>query len=299
MPEEQQCPNCQQPIENGAIYCGNCGFKLDTSATAQQVNSNSISSNQAQEAAIPAYDIPTTHHRQHWAAMALAFGVIAIGGGALVPLLGIVFGITGVVMSTSSYRKTHGWLKPVSLIVPVLALLLSIGFWVNNSANNAKQTASNSAGTSNGISSMSVTTPCYTLTFKTEFNVNNASGSCTINAYNESNFVDSSNIYKVLASQTNQITTANFDSTAKQAIESDVSKNLPGFNITNQSSNIFSGSPAYYIQAYNSSTNVAVIEETILHNDPSARDNFFTIVHAVNDSAVNLDELESTWHWNN
>ena len=54
MPEEQQCPNCQQPIENGAIYCGNCGFKLDTSATTQQVNSNSVDSNGAQESAIPA-----------------------------------------------------------------------------------------------------------------------------------------------------------------------------------------------------------------------------------------------------
>ncbi len=288
MPEEKLCPNCNQPTEDGAKYCGNCGYKLEN---------DTLGSIQPETTSMPPYAIPKTHHKQHWAAMALAFGVLAIGGGLLIPILGVAFAMTGIVLATSSYRITHGWLKPISVLVSVAALIISIGIWVNVAVHNAKLTTSNSeAGTSGGVATVSVTTPCYTLSFNTELNVNNSNGSCTLNAYNGTDFQNSSDIFKILASQTNQVGITNFDSFSKQAIESDVSKNLAGFNIIKQANSIFGGSPAYYVTAYNSSTNVSVIEETVLH-EFSKKDNFFVLVHATNGRTVNLNDIEVSWQW--
>jgi hypothetical protein len=233
--------------------------------------------------------------------MALAFGIIGIGGGILSPFIGLAFGAVGIVLATSSYRLAHGWLRLAGLILPLLAVLISIGFWVSAvSHSNQLSKLSKQAGTSNGITTLSVTTPCYTMSFKSQLNVNNNSGSCTMNAYNGTTFQQSTNVFKVVANQTNTVNLNNFDSFSKSAIEADISKNLPGFNITNQSSDIFDGSPAYYIQAYNLSSNVAVIEETVLHlSDSSNKDNFFDIVHATNGQSVSLTSVEESWQWNN
>jgi hypothetical protein len=314
MPEERLCPNCNQPVETGVAFCGNCGFKMEPdstkpqSASIEQVYSQgpgedsttNLSTPAAAGANIPPYAIPH-HHKQHWAVMALAFGILGIGASALIPILGIGLGICGIVLISLSFRQSLGWLKPASLVVSILAVAVGIGFWVYAIDHNPSlHPQTNSVGTSNGVTSINVYTPCYSLTFATELNVNNSGGSCSMNAYNGTTFQNSSNVYKVVASQSSTINTGNFASDSKQAINQDLAKNLAAFKVFNQSSGQFDGSPAYYVQAYDSSANVAVIEEAILHDSSTSQnnDNVFVIVHATGGQNVNLQSLESTWQWN-
>lgn len=288
MTEEKLCPSCNQIVEDGAIYCGNCGYKLMPNV--QPVTPVTSSG-------LPSYAVPKTHHKQHWAAIALIFGLLGIGGGFIVPILGISFGVIGLIFATSSLKLTHGWLKSIGLVVPLVALLLSIGVLVNIYSHNAKLVSSSTqSGTSNGVATISVTTPCYSLIFNTELNVNN-SGSCSLNAYNSTTFQSSSDVYKIIASQIQGLSTSNFDNFVAQAIKSDISKHLSSFNITNKASSIFSGSPAYYVTAIDKSSGISFIEEAILHN--SKKDNLFVIVHALNGQTINLNNLETTWQWNN
>lgn len=310
MPEEILCPYCNQTIEDGAIYCGNCGYKLNLAtqpSTVQQIYDNDTGSSSSANlknplavganSDIPAYAIPSTHHKQHWAAMAIAFGIIGLAGGILIPIIGLAFGVTGIVLATSSYRITHGWLKLAGLIVCIIAILVSTGFWVNRDTQNLKATKSNQVGTSNGIATINVSTPCYTLSFNTILNVNNNSGSCSLNAYNGKTFQDSSDIYKIVAEDAD-VNKSNFYASAKKSINNDITQNLSGYSIVNQSSSIFDGSPAYYEEAYNSSSNASLIEEGIL-NSASTKDNYYLIIHAVNGPTVNIDQLERTWQWVN
>ncbi|HEY1645534.1 MAG TPA: zinc ribbon domain-containing protein [Candidatus Saccharimonadales bacterium] len=303
MSEEKLCRSCNEEIEDGAVYCGNCGVKLTRGSLAKQVYENGSATTTAialnpASPNIPAYATNHDHHKQHWAALALAFGILAVCGGLLIPILGVSFAVIGIVLSTSSLRITHGWLKSSGLIVPVIALLFSLGVYVNALNHSPKVQEANQAATSDGVATISVTTPCYTLTFGSELNVNNSSGSCSMNAYNGTALGNSSSIFKVVASQTTNVSITNFDSLAKQAIETDISKNLPGFSITSEQSNLFDGSPAYIIQAYNQSSNVAFSEEVILHSTSSGKDNYFDIVHATNGQSASLANLQKTWQWN-
>ncbi|MHB1865210.1 MAG: hypothetical protein ACYCPS_03555 [Candidatus Saccharimonadales bacterium] len=288
MPEELLCPKCNQTIENGAFFCGNCGFKLVPNLPNQTI---------ASESAIPRYAVPSTHHKQHWAAMSLAFGILGICGGLLIPILGVVLGLVGLVLITSSFKMTHGWLKLTGSVLPALALLFSIGIWVFVATHNTKQTINGNYQTANGVSTMSVTTPCYTLSFNTYLNVNNNSGSCALNAYNGPSLASSTDVYRVLASETSTVNLSNFDSLSKQSLLTNVTKNLPGFIVTDEASSIFSGNPAYFVQALNSSSGVAVIEESVFHQN-SSKDNFFLIVHALNSKSANLSDVETSWRWN-
>lgn len=311
MPEERLCPNCNEPVEVGAAFCGNCGYKLTTSPQPQAVTSSVYSNGPATDpkssypntfaaANMPAYAIPLNHHKQHWGAMALALGILGIGASVLIPILGIGLGISGIVLVTLSYQLTHKRLRYASIAVSVLAILVGIGFWVNAVAHDPRLNLNNQpAATTNGTAKISVQTPCYSLSFNTVLNVNNANGSCTLNAYNGTSLDDSSNVYKVMATAT-ALTSSSFTSFSKQAIESDFSKNLPNFVITKQASTTFAGSPAYYIQASDTSDNAAIIEETVLliDNVPSNGDNFFDIIHAINGTTVDLSAIEPGWQWN-
>ena len=118
-----------------------------------------------------------------------------------------------------------------------------------------------------------------------------------MNAYNGASFEDSSNIYKIVASKVNNVNQSNFDSLSKTAIAEDIANHLPGFNITTQNSDTFDGNPAYSVHAYDSASNIAMIEESILDSSSSSN-NFFVIIHAVNGQTTNLNNLEAGWQWN-
>jgi hypothetical protein len=336
MSEEYTCFNCDQPVEAGAQFCGNCGTavspnfvnpeelsqptpvvegQLETNIgqvydnipdpdASKQTGYNQPSMATGSPAGIgqiPSYAIAYPHPKQHWAAIALAVGIIGTVGGLLVPVIGVLLGLVGIILCTTSYRKTSKGLKIAALIFSITAMLVGLGVWVFLAAHDPKihpATTVSQAGTSNGASSLSVNTPCYSVTFTAQLNVNNSSGSCAMNAYNGNALTTSTDIYKVLSDETSGLTTDNFGAKAKTAVEADIAQNLPGFTITNEGSAFFAGSPAYLVQASQSGSGVSVIEEAVFHNSSGAQDNFFVLVHAENGQIADLNSFNNSWKWN-
>jgi uncharacterized Zn finger protein (UPF0148 family) len=345
MSDEYTCPNCDQSLDQGALFCGNCGQrvirvktddidlddivvpkragyaqdkklkqetplislknndqKMNASLPGNQplVNYIAAAATQASVKPLPAYAIAYPHPKQHHAAIALALGIIGIGAGLIVAILGIFLGIAGIILSTTSYKKSSKGLKISSLTVSVLALLVGIGVWVHAVSTDPGDHSQKvvEAPTANGISVFSVTTPCYSVGFSTELNVNNLKGSCAMNAYNGASVSSSTDIYKVLTNHVSGLNQSNFAALTKKAIESDISKNLPGFNIFSESATQFAGDRAYYVQATDSVQNVAIIEEGILSSSKSSPDNLFVIVHVTEGSSTSLSNLQNTWQWN-
>ena len=307
MENEQLCPSCEETIENGALYCGNCGQKLTKGRSfldnAYQNNQKTAPSPEvdtsvpapvALDTVIPSYAIPYGHHKQHYAALALAFGTLGVAASFILPVLGIVFAVIGLVLISLCFKITHGRLRLVAVVVPILALLIGLGFWVK-AYNDSKLVAP--AGTANGTAMLEVTTPCFSLTFQEILNVNNSSGSCSLNAYNSNTFANSSDVYKIVAEKATIITASNFVSITKPDIANDISKNLPNFIITSNGSTLFAGSQAYYEEAYDSSLDISIIEEAVYHPTTANIDNFFDIVHVLGGKSVNINEIKQSWQW--
>jgi hypothetical protein len=249
---------------------------------------------------LPNYAVAYPHPKQHRAAIALAIGIIGMAAGLVIAILGIALGIIGIILSTTAYKGSSKGLKISSLVVSILALLIGTGVWVNAIVHDPAlhaQKASN-AGTANGVSVLSVSTPCYNVGFANQLNVNNDKGSCAMNAYNGNTISTSTDIYKVLTNSVPGLSQSNFTSATKKAINSDVAKNLPGFKVVNQASTTFAGDAAYYVQAYDSNQNVSVIEEGVLNNSTSSKNNFFVLVHVNNGVTSTLSGIEKNWQWN-
>ena len=114
-----------------------------------------------------------------------------------------------------------------------------------------------------------------------------------MDAYNGTSFAASTDVYKIYGTQS-AVTSANFSSFAKQAIEKDIAQTLPSFTISKENSGVFAGSPAYFVTA-NNGEGVSVMEAVALHATSNG-DNFFVFVHAENASSVDLSPLEN-WKW--
>jgi hypothetical protein len=376
MSEEFLCPNCKQPIDNGAQFCGNCGKQLvflpesqnkgaamegirpvnrvapravftrvpdkqvtssysapvdrmfvgqtqqqlqprltrQQNAPQPQQNSNNFETvyqnTQLDTSAsvsattpttnLPSYAVAYPHPKQHRAAIALAIGIIGIGAGFLIAIAGIILGIIGIILSTTSYRGSSKGLKISSLVVSILALLIGTGVWVNAIMHDPAlhSQKSSQAGTANGASVLSVSTPCYNVGFAAQLNVNNDKGSCAMNAYNGNTLTTSTDIYKVLTNSVPGLDQSNFSDATKKALIGDIAKNLPGFKVINQSSTTFAGDVAYYAQAYDANQNVSVIEEGVFNNSSKSKNNYFVLVHVNNGLTSTLNGLEKNWQWN-
>ncbi|HEY4964269.1 MAG TPA: zinc ribbon domain-containing protein [Candidatus Saccharimonadales bacterium] len=309
--QRPQRPQTQPPVQQSVA-------QSDSQSTVAEVYQNTPVSNQptpvditpnnlasATTQASPATQLPNyavayPHPKQHRAAIALAIGIIGMAAGLVIAILGIVLGIAGIILSTTAYKGSSKGLKISSLVVSILAVLIGTGVWVNAIANDPALHAqkSSNAGTANGVSVLSVSTPCYNVGFANQLNVNNDKGSCAMNAYNGTTISTSTDIYKVLTNSVPGLNQSNFGPATKNAINSDVAKNLPGFKVVNQASTTFAGDVAYYVQAYDSNQNVSVIEEGVFNNSSSSKNNFFVLVHVNNGVTSTLSGLEKNWQWN-
>jgi hypothetical protein len=160
----------------------------------------------------------------------------------------------------------------------------------------AAQKAAAVNSSADAITEIGLMTPCYSLKFSVELNVDNAKGSCEMDAYNGSSLEGSSNVYKVLTSVSNTITSANFTTIAQKAIQTDVAENLPGFVISGQGTGTFAGSQAYFVNAADASSGVAVEEAAVLHSS-AAGPGLFVLVHITFGGSTNLSALERNWQW--
>jgi hypothetical protein len=322
------CPNCHEFIEPGAAFCGNCGYPVQPPAPAPpsappnvaqtgQVVQNeqpAIPANPPPTAAplpapsptpaaasVPSYAVatPAQHAGETPALLAVIFGIIGIAGSALlIPVLGLIFGIAGLCMGTVSRRRSRRPLAIVGLIIAALAIVAGLGslVWNLEHDKSASQNAQTGQSTEKSKVLSKLSTPCYSFNLIDAYNVSNNSGSCNTTIFNGQNFTDSTNIYKIVATKTDASDPGTFTTVAKQAIESDIQTNLPGFTITAQGPSSFAGSLAYTIYAADKSQDTVVVETGVLHQTSNG-DNVFDILHAINGTNINLQSLETQWQW--
>lgn len=284
------CPNCNEPIDAGSAFCGNCGQALSSAPTASQV-----------ESSMPSYAIPSaSQQRDHLrATMSLVLGLLGTAGAIFIPVAGLALGIIGIVLATMSRRSIRHALSRAGLIASIISTLVGLAAWAYVVSNNAKQirNTSNSIIATNTApihSAISLATPCYIINFASKLNVENPSGSCNMNAFNAGSFGQSTDAYKVYAI-TSSITVKSFTGLAKQAIETDIKQSLPGFTIIKETVGQFAASQAYFVTASNG-LGVSVIEAAALRQTNHG-ENFFVFVHAVNGTTVDLLDLQLGWQW--
>lgn len=294
MNDEKLCPRCKDSVEDGAIYCGNCGYKLNASKNRKMVGNLAL----ANGISVPAYAVPQTHHKQHWATMSLALSILAISFSYLVPILGLGLAIAALIMSTSSYRITHGWLRIIGIVASILAIMISIGFWVSAVIHNPK--LSSTASQASKVT-VSVITPCYKLTFLSLVNVNNPKGSCSLTADMGSKGDNSLDAINITASNVNNLNNKNFINYASNHLNNYLSNKRPSYLVTTSSGYYFANDPSYYVKAYSSYTNTSIILESVYVNNIKAinKDNYLVIRFINKGHSVNLNNIEKTWSWNN
>lgn len=318
------CPNCHQPIDPGAAFCGNCGHPLPPAVTQTSNPVAGQASPLAQNVALqpppqpmtavpqpiaaapglPAYAVatPAQHVGETKALLAIIFGILGLLG-AIIPLIGIAFGVTGIIMGSLSRHSAKRTISTVGIVVSSLAIVASLGVLAYFIANpdlleTKKASTTNSHNLpSNSISASSLSTPCYSTTFSSKLNISNAQHSCDMAAFNGTTLETSSNFYKVYADKTSLTSDTGFTDIAKAAIEKDVQTNLPGFSVKSEKVSQFSGSAAYIVTAIDEADGIIVVEEAIYH-PVSNGENVFILVHATTGNSANLNDLEAAWQWN-
>lgn len=246
---------------------------------------------------VPSYAVatPAQHKDETKAVISLVVGIIGIVGGAIIPILGLLFGGVGIVCGTMAHASRRT-LSTLGIIFSTLAVLVGLAMWVYAIKHDPNLQGNSSASAQSASASASLDTPCYSTGFVDKLNITNDSSSCNMTAYNGTTADQSTNAYKVLADQIVTVNASNFNAFAKQALEKDVHDNLSGFTISNEQVGQFADSPAYTINTIDKTNDVAVTEAAVLH--PTANGaNVFVLVHAMNGSTADLHTLESQWQW--
>jgi hypothetical protein len=281
------CPSCRLPVEAGAAFCGNCGAQLVSDRTAAAALT---------QPSTPDYALPllSQHTLETRALSSLLLGIMGLVGALFMPLLGLGFGLIGIVLGTMSRAGARRGLNTVGIITSSLAIMAGLATWVYVVKHTtAVQTVQDNISAT-AVSDLS--TPCYSLGFVDKLNVTNRPDSCDMNAFNGQTLTSSSDAYKVYANQSTITDVNTFTVVAKRSIHKDVEQNLPGFVVDSERLTQFAGSPAYILNASNKVHNIAVVEAAVLHQVGNG-DNIFLLVHARASDSVDLSTLEARWQW--
>lgn len=327
------CPNCHEPVEIGAAFCGNCGQAIapqrlltkttlstkrsesskDTSdafvhtrpvaaseALLQGIGNQLVGASVSKQP-IPLYARPAiAQQKDHFrAALAVVFGILGIVSSLIMPFVGIVLSIAGVVTGTMSRRYLKRGLGMAGIFISIVGVFASMGTWayaVSSSARHQQIVKASAQKTNDSpvLAANELSTPCYQIKFTDRLNVQNTNGSCNMNAFDGSSLDVSHSAYKVYATQS-AVAPAAFANLAKTALERDIAQSMPSYHIVDQQSTVFSGSPAYIVYAVNNE-GVSLLEAAVLHAGNNTA-NFYVIVHATIDGTASLHDLELGWQW--
>jgi hypothetical protein len=281
-----ECPHCHEPTDPGAAFCGNCGQPLKTAAVLTT--------------AAPAYAItaPISHKGENKALLSVLFGAAGIIGAVFIVIFGLGLGLAGLVMGTMSRHTPKRLLSTAGLVLSSVSIAAGLGVWAYtvNHTKHANHIAAATPSPAIVTRASDLSTPCYSAGFAENLQVSRAQNSCNVQVYNGASFAQSSEVYKIYASQSQVKTAAGFDVLAKKALESDVQANLKGFVIESEQAGNFAGSPSYSLVALDRANNVAVIESVVYHQSPTG-DNTFILLHGNNGGSADLQILESQWQW--
>jgi hypothetical protein len=253
---------------------------------------------------VPAYAVPVASRQngELKAAMSLVVGMLGMVATVFIPLIGILLAVSGIVLATMSRQTVKRGMGTLGLILSIMALIAGLASWAYVISHDSQ--ASQKVATTNKTTPIptdtptsaerGISTPCYKVSFGNTFNVQNNSGSCNMNAFNGPTLNDSSNAYKIYATAAT-VTTSNFETLAKPAIERDIASSLPDFTIYNEHVGAFANSPAYFVGAKDPD-GITVEEAAVLHVTSNG-DNFFVFVHAVVKGSNDLNTLQGSWKW--
>ncbi len=293
------CPNCDELIEDGAAYCGNCGEPLEVHAPAGKPVGPHIAQVLHSQSAdhIPEYAVtkPLQHHGETRAVLSLLLGIVGIIGAAFLALVGLVLGIAGLVLGTMSRNSVQKRFSTLGIVFSSIAIVASLGAWtyVIKKQNTSQQIAI--AESSNTVAASTLSTPCYTTGFIDTLNVNNKKNSCDMQAFNGTSIEQSTRAFKVYANQIASVKPEVFNTFAKKAVDKDIATNLPDFNVQSAKYTQFAGSPAYIVNLENSA-GVTVTEAVVLRQ-VQAGANVFVLVYASGNGTGDLSTLEAQWRW--
>lgn len=292
------CSNCKQITDAGAAFCGNCGQSLQggQGRSLAAAGTGRFTDN------VPGYAFTVTGQRpgEVKALLALLFGTTGLVGSLFMAVVGLILGVSGIVMGTMSRSSTKRGLSTAGLALSSLAIVAGLAAWAyaikHSPASNRISSQRSAQSTTPSVLTADLSTPCYSVGFIDKFNVSNNSESCDMQAFNGPEIATSTDAYKVYVNKSTLVDTNAFTGLAKQALDKDIRDSLSGFRIITERTASFAGSPAYMVNAYNKAQGVAVVEAAVLRKAGNTS-NVFILVHATNGKAAELNILESGWQW--
>ncbi|MHB1865246.1 MAG: zinc-ribbon domain-containing protein [Candidatus Saccharimonadales bacterium] len=320
------CPQCGQPIQPSATFCGNCGYALQ--AVGQPTAAPNVPTQPAnvqpnpQSYVASAYNNPTSpqpvvtnmgaptvspsgtmampvsnsaaHPGEVMGIVSLILGVLGVPG-SIIPIVGLVLGVAGVIVGSISHQKAKRKLSIIGIIISSLAILLSIGMFIYNlehlhkpATTSTSSSYSSSTSTSSTSSLSSVVTPCFSTKVDSSLPVEQPTG-CN---YSSSSTTENVAIDGV--TNTN-INASNFNSEAKVIAQQSVSSN--NYTVLSQTNGTFAGSQAYIVTFNAAQQNNSGILAFVLH-PTSHGENIFIVGKAVTgQSPPSFGSVESDWQW--
>ncbi len=276
MNNELFCPNCNELVEDDAIFCGNCGFKLKDK-TPTPVSGRTIS-----------YAIRYPHRREHWPSNSLILGLIAIPASLILPILGLILAILALFMATASNKKSNFKFRLFGSILASIAILIVVGTFIFHK---------NSPSSTANSSSVIISTPCYKIKVSSIFTVENTQNSCNVKFYYGTSISSSSDLYVIRSQIIPNLTIQQFNSKIQSVINNDLNSHIQGFVSINNSTNTFVSSPSYWENGYSSTQNISISERAILRTNTMNKDNYFDIVHSQTGKNLSVDNLAKSWIW--
>lgn len=285
------CNNCKLALESDANYCGNCGKPVQSLTSLSSVVNSPITI----ETILPLYALPKHINNNYLRyTLAICAGIMGIIGALFIPIVGLAFSVTGFIVISLTPHGVHRKLKWSAFILSIIGLLISLGS-IAYLASHATSNISNGKQSSQSAIS-NLNTPCYSAYFSPPVNLTKDLSSCSFIARTVNSGLSATNYFKVISASQPKLTSINLLTIVKPALEADARINLPGFEIINERSLLFVGSPAYDIELYNQNQKVSAIELAVLH--PTTKgDNLFVLVNINSKTTANLNELKSSWQW--
>lgn len=287
------CPQCQQAVDPGAQYCGNCGFKLTFTALTSPFSPPAQQPQESSPLPQTPNTIPSLAGQDH-SGKAIASFVLGVLGlpASLIPIVGVVFGILAIILGSLSIHSRRKALAIIGISLAVITLLASIFLWVMATQELITDQDNGNSLTAHSGKLQDIHTPCYTTKIPAEMHVTKADDSCTFLGATPGGKEQT----EVKVIQVPGLSQANLPSAAK-ADAANVIGAIPGGSIGEQGSATFAGSQAYQIEIKSTDGSAGLISYVY---DTTSQGNLVIVLHTqarANGDNYKLSLIESNWAW--